>query len=221
MDDGNSDVVLFPFEERDDVAGQFIATRRFDPADVARDARSYTIRNQINPFCGLYRRESFLAAGGYDEDPEVLFNEDVAMHIRLAFTGLSFAADTEVSIVNYWRGSSMSRANQLKCIQAHYAVLRKTSERPGAEAYGAEIATKLWRAAGVLSAYLDWERADAAVALARRLAPTLIEGSSAFRAAARLSPPLALRAREALVRAFQPELRVGYPNRQASPTRNT
>jgi glycosyltransferase involved in cell wall biosynthesis len=211
MDHGKSDVVLFPFEERDDATGQFRETWRFDPEEVARDARSYAIRHQINPFCGLYRRDAFLAAGGYDEDPEVLFNEDVAMHIQLAFAGLSFAADTEVSVINYRRANSMSRANQLRCAQAHFAVLRKTAARPGAAAYGPEIATKLWKAAGVLSAYLDWERADAAVALALRLAPEVSEGSAVFRAMAKISPPLALRAREASVRALQPSHRAGYP----------
>jgi glycosyltransferase involved in cell wall biosynthesis len=214
MDHAQKDVVLFPFEERDDATGKHIETMRFDPMDVARDARSYVIRRQINPFCGLYRRDAFLAAGGYDEDPDVLFNEDVAMHIQLAFAGLSFAADTEVTIINYWRGNSMSRANQLRCAQAHYAVLRKTAKRPGAEAYGPEIASKLWKVATVLSAYLDWEHADAAAALARRLSPMTIEGSPAFRAAARISPRLALRAREVMVRALQPDLRAGYPARR-------
>jgi glycosyltransferase involved in cell wall biosynthesis len=219
MSEGQHDVVLFPYEERDETTGRLLGARPFDPDDIARDARSYAIREQINPFCGLYRRDVFVAAGGYDEDPEVLFNEDVAMHIQLAFAGLSFAAETAVSIINYQRPDSMSQANQLKCIQAHYAVLRKTATRPGAAAYGAEIASKLWKAAGVLSAYLDWERADAAVALARTLAPDLFEGSAVFRAMARISPPLALRAREASVRALQPGLRSGYPTRGRPPSR--
>lgn len=212
MADGRHDVVLIPYEERDEASGRLIATRRFDPADVARDARSYAIREQINPFCGLYRREAFLAAGGYDEDPKVLFNEDVATHIQLAFAGLSFAVETEVAIVNYRRAGSMSGANQLRCIQAHYEVLRKTAERPGAALYAQELASKLWKAAGVLGAHLDWERADGAAALAQRLAPSSIGGSPAFRALARVSPPAALRLRERMIRVLRPSLRNGYPN---------
>ena len=91
--DGN-DVVLFAYEEREDQTGELIAIRRFEPEDVARDAISYSIREQINPFCGLYRREAFLASGGYDTGVGVLYNEDVAVHCRLARSGLRFAADS-------------------------------------------------------------------------------------------------------------------------------
>jgi glycosyltransferase involved in cell wall biosynthesis len=213
MAEGRHDVVLFAYEERDEASGRTIATRRFDPADAARDARSYAIREQINPFCGLYRRDAFLAAGGYDEDPKVLFNEDVAMHIQLAFAGLSFAAETEVAIINHRRAGSMSASNQLRCIQAHYEVLRKAAERAGASEYAQELASKLWKAAGVLAAYLDWKHADAAATLARELLPSQVEGSPAFRALARISPPAALRLREHAIRIVRPILRAGYPSR--------
>ena len=140
------------------------------PDDVSSDARSYTIREQINPFCGLYRREAYMRAGGYDEDPLVLYNEDVAMHIRLAFAGLTFAAESEISIINHRRLNSMSASSRLKCLQAHYHVMRKTAAREGADRYAAEIARKLWVAAGGLAAELDWRTADQAAALAMQLA---------------------------------------------------
>ena len=123
---GSADVVLFPYEERDDATGKHMGYRMFEPNDVARDPRSYAIREQINPFCGLYRRVAFLRAGGYDEDPVVHYNEDVAMHIRLAFAGLTFAAEKEIAIINHRRSNSMSAANRLKCVQAQYQVMRKT-----------------------------------------------------------------------------------------------
>jgi glycosyltransferase involved in cell wall biosynthesis len=209
-----ADVVVFPYEERDE-NGATIAIRRFDPEDLSRDARSFAIREQINPFCGLYRRKSFMDAGGYDTDPAVLFNEDVAMHIGLAFAGLQFAADTEVTIINHRRGGSMSAANALACARAQLAVLEKTAARPGAEAYAAEIAGRLWPLAGVLGAHLDWPTADKALALARRLRNGRVEGSPGFRAVASVSPALALRARESLVRALRPRLRTGYPTKPA------
>ncbi len=212
MADGRYDVVLFAFEERDDRTGRLRATWRFDPADLARDPRAYSIRNQINPFCGLYRRDAFLSAGGYDEDPSVLFNEDVAMHIGLAFAGLSFAAEAEVCIINHRRSDSMSAANQLNCIRAQYQVMRKTAERSGAGVYSRDISSKLWHAAGVLAAHLDWQTADAAVALARKLAPAVTEGSPAYRALAAVSPALALRIRERLIRVLRPSAREGYPS---------
>ena len=61
MASGQFDVVLFPYEEVDDDTNERIAVRTFDPNDVAADARSYAIREQINPFCGLYRRTTTLS----------------------------------------------------------------------------------------------------------------------------------------------------------------
>jgi glycosyltransferase involved in cell wall biosynthesis len=206
------DVVLFAYEELDDESEAHIAFRRFDPFDLGRDARSFAVRNQINPFCGLYRREALIAAGGYDEDPCVLFNEDVAMHIGLAFAGLSFAAETEVSIINRRRRDSMSSASRLRCVQAQFEVMRKTSMRPNAEVYRKEIAKKLWGIAGVAASLLDWKTADAAASLAMRLGgPGRASATSTFRALCHISPRLALRVREASIRMFRPETRAGYP----------
>lgn len=217
IDEGSRDVVLFAYEERDNHTGQHMAISNFDAAELERDARGYAVRRQINPFCGLYRREAYLAAGGYDEDPLVLFNEDVAMHIQLAFAGLSFSADPEVSLINHRRSDSMSGANQVKCARAQYHVMRKTAERPAAEPYSRDLARRLWEIAGVLAAQLDWNTADAAAALAARLSPGEIQGSAMFRALAAASPPLALRFREGLIRGLKPGLRRDYPRAGALP----
>lgn len=212
MSEGRFDVVLFAYEERNDHTGTFTSFRRFDPEDLNADARAYAIRNQINPFCGLYRRDQFLKAGGYDEDPQVLYNEDVAFHIRLAFRGLSFAADETVAIINYRRDGSMSALNQLKCLQAHYEVLRRTAALDGAEPYASDIAYKLWIAIGGLTAHLDWRTADEAALLAVRLAGwSSVPTGGLFRALCYTSPRLAIRIREWLIRALKPTLRNGYP----------
>ncbi len=212
MESGTSDVVLFPYEEREGDSDAQIAFRRFDPEDVARDSRSYAIRVQINPFCGLYRREAFIRAGGYDEDPAVLYNEDVAMHISLAFEGLSFSADTEVAIINHRYLNSMSAANRLRCLRAQYSVMLKTSKRNGAERYGIEIADRLWDIAAGLAAELDWETADNAAQLATRMAGlSRLPSGRLFRNLCRISPRGALRVREWLIRLFKPALRRSYP----------
>lgn len=212
IESDTSDVVLFPYEERDGETGAFITYRRFDPEDAAHDPRSYAIRVQINPFCGLYRREAFIRAGGYDECPEVLYNEDVAMHIQLAFEGLSFAADTEVSIINHRYQNSMSAANRLKCLRAQYNVMRKTSERDTAHQYSFEITNQLWGIAAGLASQLDWKTADDAAQLAVRLAGlSKLPPGRLFRNLCRISPYGALRVREWLIRLFKPALRQGYP----------
>ncbi len=205
---GAPDVVLFAYEYRDDATDALLLTRTFDPAAAAADPRAYAIREQINPFCGLYRRSAYLAAGGYDEDPAVLYNEDVAFHVAMAFAGLSFGAEPEVSIVHTRRGGAKSGANRLKCIRAHFAVLRKTLARPGADAYRTALAAKLWQVAGLLGAEGDWATADEAVGIAARLAPAPPSaGARWFRAMARVSPTAAMRAREAAIRTFKPSLR--------------
>jgi glycosyltransferase involved in cell wall biosynthesis len=213
MADARFDVVLFPYEERNGASGKLITRRIFAADDVARDARSYAIREQINPFCGLYRRKAYLRAGGYDEDPLVLYNEDVAMHIRLAFAGLSFAAESQISIINHRRFDSMSAGNRLKCLQAHYHVMRKTAATKGSNPYGAEIARRLWVAVAGLAAELDWHTADQATALAMQLGgPSAAPSGQAFKALCRVSPKLAIRVREVLIRALKPHLRHRNPS---------
>jgi glycosyltransferase involved in cell wall biosynthesis len=63
MAEDQFDVVLFPYEERDDRSGSSMGIRWFEPESVKADPKGYAVRNQINPFCGLYRREAFLGAG--------------------------------------------------------------------------------------------------------------------------------------------------------------
>ena len=216
MNDGQFDVVLFPYEERREGSNAPTSFRTFDPLEVSQDARSYSIREQINPFCGLYRRDAFMHAGGYDEDPLVLFNEDVAMHIRLAFAGLSFAVEREISIINHRRADSMSAASRVHCLKAHYNVMRKTAAREDAGHYAAETAERLWVAAAGLASELDWCTADEAAALAMHIAgPSVAPASPAFKALCRVSPHIALRMREGLIRTLKPRLREGYPGWRA------
>jgi glycosyltransferase involved in cell wall biosynthesis len=216
MEDSRFDVVLFAYQERDAATTEHICDRIFNPADVERDPRSYAIREQINPFCGLYRRTAFLRSGGYDEDPLVLYNEDVAMHIRLAFEGLSFTAETKVSIINHRRLDSMSASNRLECLRAQYHVMRKTAARNGADRYSADIAERLWNIIGGLTAELDWRTSDEAARLATKLAGcTAVPAGPAFKVLCRLSPHLALRVREWLIRSLKPRFREGYPGWRA------
>ena len=209
MAEDRHDVILFDYEWRVDGSGCLIGTRHFDTEYLATDSRSYAIREQINPFCGLYRRSFVLSVGAYDEDPLVLYNEDVAFHIRLAFAGAKFAAESEMSIINYRRADSMSVSNGVKCARAQYHVMRKTLEYPNSLQYRSEIAEKLWSVAGLLGSFGDWVTADAAVTLASRLAPPpMSAGSGWFRNCARVAPKLAMRIRERAIRTLRPQSRM-------------
>jgi glycosyltransferase involved in cell wall biosynthesis len=196
MKDARFDVVMFDYEWRDDQTGELLGTRSFDDKQLRLDPRRYAIQEQINPFCGLYRRSSYDRVGGYDEDPHIIYNEDVAFHIKLAFAGLSFAAENSVSIINYRRGGSMSSANSLKCLQAQLEVMARTLVRPDAKLYYNEIASRLWAIAGALGAHADWPSADRAIMLAKAICPVPPSaGSKSFRLLARVHSKFALRMR--------------------------
>ncbi len=205
--DNSPDIVLFSYEQRIEGTGEMIGVRQFDNAAIQKNAIAYALQEQINPFCGLYRRSAYLKAGGYDVDPLVLYNEDVAFHIRMAIAGLKFAADSEVTLINYHRSNSMSSANRIKCARAHFHVMKKTSEALKGQ-YNQEISQNLWGIAGVSASYQDWEYTDLAICLALSLTHTVPKNLNPFfRLCCNLNPYQAYRLREKMIRAIKPQLR--------------
>lgn len=215
--DAAPDVVLFAYEMVVDGSNARLGTRRFDNAELKIDPLGYAIREQINPFCGLYRRDALLVVGGYDTDPQVLYNEDVAFHIRLAERGLRFDADDRVVVINFCRASSMSSSNQVKCVRAQFHVLRKLSatlrEQRRLGAYSSYIATRLWHIADVAAAFSDWDYVDGCIELARELGSKYPSGAKLrFQWLATIAPHAAYRIREYLIRRVKRRLRAGYPS---------
>jgi glycosyltransferase involved in cell wall biosynthesis len=202
------DVVLFDYEYRDHDTEELIASSDFSPTLLRQDPLRYAILHQINPFCGLYRRAKLLDVGGYDIDAEILYNEDVAFHCKLAAAGLSFSAEKEVSIVNYRVSGSMSGTNQVRCLKAHHALMRRMAAMAG-DRYGAEISSRLWAAATGLAVHDEWDEADQALDLASRLCAQAPHGQSRiFRSLCRvLGAKRGFRVRESLIRRFKPQLR--------------
>jgi glycosyltransferase involved in cell wall biosynthesis len=203
------DVVFFNYRTLDHETARPLGTREFDGASLRADPLRYCLSEQINPFCGLYRRESFLRAGGWDEDRQVLQSEDQAGHLRLALAGLSFDADPTYAVVNYIRAGSMTTSNLAGAQRSTFHVMRKAAAAVP-ESYRGIIAGRLWGVAGLSAAYNDWENADRASALALSLAPNSeIPGAAWFRLLAARQPRLALRLRERLIRLFRPSARSG------------
>jgi glycosyltransferase involved in cell wall biosynthesis len=200
------DVVLFNYQYRDLSTDQLISVRNFDDAALRADPLGYALREQLNNF-GFYRRATFLDAGGFDEDPAVLFNEDVAMHVRLAGAGLRFRAESTVSAINYRVAGSMSGANSARCWRAHLQVMRNAATRFPVQ-YHATIGEKLWLNAGYAAACSDWstarESADFACSLGVRFPRW---ATPSFRIAAGLLGARAVFLREGLIRAFKRHLR--------------
>jgi len=205
------DVIAFGSVERDDQTGRYGIEAIHSAEQVSADAVRYTIRNKINAICGLYRRSTFLAAGGFDTDPAVLYNEDTAMHCSLARANLRFSADPAVLMVSWVRETSMSRSNRSKCLRAQYHVMLKAKSSDVQSKYSMEIAERLWDVAGGSAAVLDWETADASARLAYDLAGAPRSQSYLFSALCGLKPSIALRVREWLIRLIKPQYRIGYP----------
>lgn len=199
------DVVMMSYEDRDP-SGGLLLTRLFDDESLGRDALRTVLLSQHSN-CGIYRKDAFLRAGGFDSDPAVLLNEDDALHVRLALEGLRFRAEKRVSAAIFQQPGSMSRIRQLPCLRAKYFVMAKAAARAPETHYDA-IALVLWRCAGSLVGLGDWEYAQKCTDLAARLGvPSAPEGKAYFRLLSRVSPTLALRIRERAIRLFKPHLR--------------
>jgi glycosyltransferase involved in cell wall biosynthesis len=205
------DVIAFGCEQRSEATGELEDTSIHDAPKLAQDPIGYTIETKINANCGLYRRTAFLAAGGFDTDPDVLYNEDVAMHCSLARAGLRFTADPDVFMTYWRRESSMSNANRAKCFRAEYTVLLKARSHDPAGRYCSQIAKRLWAVATASACYLDWDTADAAARLAFQIAGPPEAQSRVFRALFLAGPTYPLKVREWLIRLVKPKYRVGYP----------
>jgi glycosyltransferase involved in cell wall biosynthesis len=202
---GEHDVVMMSYEDRDP-DGTTLRTQVFDDEALRRDAlRAVILRQHSN--CGIYRRTAFLRAGGFDTDPAVLYNEDDALHVRLALEKLHFRAEDKVAAVIYQRVGSMSRTRPVACLRSKFHVLAKAAER-APNSHRDVLALQLWRCAGSLAGFSEWEYAERCVRIAahlgRRSAP---EGKAYFRLTSRISPTLALRIRERAIRLFRPHLR--------------
>ena len=209
------DVVFFNYRSLSHETGAPLGTREFDGAALRSDPIRYCLSEQINPFCGLYRRDCFLRAGGWDEDPQVLQSEDQAGHVRLALAGLRFDAEPAYCVVNYMREGSMTTSNPAGAQRSTFHVLRKAAAAASAN-YHEIIAKRLWYTAGLSAAYGDWENADRAAALALNVAPeSTIPGADWFRWLASRRPELALRLRERMIRLFRPSSRAAPVYHQA------
>jgi hypothetical protein len=90
--------------------------------------------------------------------------------------------------------------------------MRKALVGPGGDRHKEAIATQLWHVVAGAGSHLDWRTADKAATLAMQIAGLSAAPSGpVFKALCCLSPRVAIRIREGLIRAFKPRLRAGYP----------
>jgi hypothetical protein len=178
MSQENVDVVAFGCDERWEDTRELFSGR-----PLIRGAVGYTIQNKLTRFPGFTADAGFLAAGGFDLDTDMLYNQDEACQME---------------------PGEMSRGP--------YHVMCKALVGSGGDQHKEAIANQLWHVVAGAASQLDWQTADKAAALAMQIAgPSAIHSRWVFRALCRFSPRLAIRMREALIRAFKPRLRAGYP----------
>jgi len=200
------DVLVLNFNYINADSGEYMGSANHNSEEMHADALKYAITHKIVNF-GVYKRDKFLNAGGFDLDLNVLYNEDNAVHQRLARYGLRFDYLEKVTCINYYHPVSMSSSNRLKCVRANYYVLKKTATEFG-DKYPAELAGQLWNCATLLAAEQDWEYVEKALTLSKALGFRLFSQSSRiFNISAGISPFMAFWLREKLIRLYKPAFR--------------
>ncbi len=202
-----ADVYLFDYLWLEAADGAIKGKRVFNELELNEDPIKYSILTQINAICGLYNREKYMAVGGYDIDSEILYNEDVAFHIKLALHGWKFAVEHEISIINYYYGNSMSSANKLKCILAHFCVLRNLVGKVD-EKYHQYLGQNLINVCGLLAGHKQFSKAATASKLALKISNSRPAATS--RLAFFIIKNFGITGivvREYMIRIFKPQLR--------------
>jgi len=201
------DVVLFNYDWLDEAGGEILGRARFNKQMAEEDPILFTLKTQVNPFCGLYRRESFLNAGGPDLDPAVHQCEDMAMHCKLAQAGLKFSVENKVCIINYAVPMSMSRSKDSykKSIPAVYNLYRKSYDNipksQKTEARLKAIGEKMWKHTRHAAWVSSWEYVKKSIELAKTCGVSRPTGESkAFQIISQLNPFMAVVVREYLSR---------------------
>jgi glycosyltransferase involved in cell wall biosynthesis len=174
IEDSNCpDIVLFDYNYINNLDHKLIAVRRFDKQKLIDDPIAYSLEEQINPFCGLYRKSALVKAGGYEMDEKLLYNEDSAFHMKMAIAGLTFSSEDEVAIINYAVNGSMSDSNKKKCVIAQYYALlmaKEQLEKIGKlNSYKKLLSLLFFKKAILLAAYHTWTELDEALKLSKTL----------------------------------------------------
>jgi len=202
----NFDVLVLNFEYREFINKKLLGTANHNKILLSENPLKYVISNKIVNF-GLYRRNSFLAAGGFDLDPNVLYNEDNAFHINLAKNGLRFDYLSTITCINYRHEQSMSNSNELKCAMANFHVLEKIAKSHGS-LYPVEISDQLWSCISSLSVFENWVYIKKALALSKSLGfPNSTNGNRLFNFLTKINPFFSVWLREKTIRIFKPNLR--------------
>lgn len=200
------EVLLLNFNYIDYNTGQILGSANHNVNELHADALKYAINNKIVNF-GVYKRDAFLKAGGFDLDDNVLYNEDSAFHQRLARLKYKFDYLPDITCINYRYSVSMSASNRLKCARANYHVLEKTAATHG-DKYPTDLSRQLWHCINILASCKDWAYVRKALHKIKELnGNATAEGGSLFKLLVKVNSFFAVWIRENLLRMLKPSLR--------------
>jgi glycosyltransferase involved in cell wall biosynthesis len=124
---GNYDVVLCNVDWYSTDQKNILLSWKYSNEQINQSPVSYTIGHPIGGINGLYRKEKFTAAGGFDTSLRIW--EDADLHVRLAGAGTRFYVIEEVLSISIRYSNSASadqtsgwltRLTLLKTYQKHY-----------------------------------------------------------------------------------------------------
>lgn len=202
----NLDVILLNYEYREYITGEFLCSPSYNRLQLIEDPCLFLLENKIVNFA-ICKRESFLRIGGFDLDPNVLYNEDRAFYARAIISGLKFDYEDTVTCVNFRYPQSMSQSNSLRCAVAYLNVSKKIIKAIGSK-YPKQIANGLWQNATIAARHQDWELVREHIKTAKNLKvnhPT--NQNVTIRLLSIISPFFALWFREKMIRIFKHHLR--------------
>jgi len=106
---GNYDVVLCNVDWYDTDQKNILISWKYSNGQINQDSVSYTIAHPIGGINGLYRKEKFLATGGFNTSLRIW--EDADLHVKLAGKGARFYVIEEVLSISI-RYSNSASADQ-------------------------------------------------------------------------------------------------------------
>jgi glycosyltransferase involved in cell wall biosynthesis len=193
------DIVLMHFQYKDFVTHKLLGEPDYSAEELKKDPVKFNILNKVVNFA-IIKRSSFQAIGGFNTDPEVLYNEDRAFYTKASLQGLTFDYDNELTCINYYYPGSMSAANKGKCAKAGLKVWDTVIEQTHG-LYNKDIAHQLFNNATFAATANDWMTVKRSVKKAKQIFPGIMpEGSIYFKCLYKIFSFQAFFIREMLIR---------------------
>ena len=192
------DIILMHYHYKVYGTNEFILEPHYDIAALKTDPVKFSITDKLVNFA-VVKKEPFLEIGGFNTNPDMLYNEDRAFYTRAAINGLTMDYEPELTCINYYYEGSMSVKNRAKCAQATWHVWDYVIENTNGK-YNKEIAGQLLNNAAFAASAKDWATVKKSISTAHNIYPLAGPGGSKwFKRAFLISPYLSFFIREWII----------------------